>query len=217
MFHKLFPLFIVITIVVLIVTALTSTKQAFLLRTGQHDINKMGLTGEYDNNLKLASFEKSTFPVPLEIFSIKTLSSVLGDNLLDSKRIEIDLSNQKMYAYEHNKLVFDYTISTGNPWTATPPGEYRTWIKLRYTKMEGGSRALGTYYNLPNVPNVMYFYNNKVAKWQGYGIHGAYWHNNFGNPMSHGCVNMKLGNAAEIFDWAGVGTRVIIYGSTPLS
>jgi len=81
--------------------------------------------------------------------------------------------------------------------------------------MEGGSQALGTYYNLPNVPHIMYFYNESVPKWQGYGIHGAYWHNNFGNPMSHGCVNMQLGDAEALYNWADVGTRVIIYGSTP--
>ena len=62
--------------------------------------------------------------------------------------------------------------------------------------MKGGSQELGTYYNLPNVPNNMFFY-------KGYAIHGAYWHNNFGHPMSHGCVNSPLASAAQIFEWAG--------------
>ena len=62
--------------------------------------------------------------------------------------------------------------------------------------MIGGSQDLGTYYNLPNVPNSMFFH-------LGYAIHGAYWHNNFGHTMSHGCVNEPLANAAQIFDWAG--------------
>lgn len=62
--------------------------------------------------------------------------------------------------------------------------------------MIGGSKELGTYYNLPNVPHNMFFY-------QAYALHGAYWHNNFGQPMSHGCVNSPLANAAAIFDWAG--------------
>ena len=61
--------------------------------------------------------------------------------------------------------------------------------------MSGGSKELGTYYYLPNVPNNMFFY-------KGYAIHGAYWHNNFGHPMSHGCVNEPLANAAQIFEWA---------------
>ena len=67
--------------------------------------------------------------------------------------------------------------------------------------MAGGSKALGTYYYLPNVPCTMYFY-------KGYGLHGTYWHNNFGHPMSHGCVNMKTEEACTLFDWASVGTRV---------
>jgi lipoprotein-anchoring transpeptidase ErfK/SrfK len=62
--------------------------------------------------------------------------------------------------------------------------------------MSGGSQELGTYYNLPNVPSNMFFY-------KGYAIHGAYWHNNFGHPMSHGCVNEPLASAAQLFEWAG--------------
>ena len=62
--------------------------------------------------------------------------------------------------------------------------------------MSGGSKDLGTYYYLPNVPHNMFFH-------QGYAIHGAYWHNNFGHPMSHGCVNSPLASVAQLFDWAG--------------
>ena len=62
--------------------------------------------------------------------------------------------------------------------------------------MIGGDQALGTYYNLPNVPSNMFFY-------QGYAIHGAYWHNNFGHPMSHGCVNSPLEQVATLFEWTG--------------
>jgi hypothetical protein len=42
----------------------------------------------------------------------------------------------------------------------------------------------------------MYFYG-------GYALHGTYWHNNFGQPMSHGCVNLETGNAQKLFEWAG--------------
>lgn len=66
--------------------------------------------------------------------------------------------------------------------------------------MSGGSQAYG-FYDLPNVPNVMYFY-------QGYSIHGAYWHNNFGYQMSHGCVNAPLAAAEWLYNWASIGTPV---------
>ena len=62
--------------------------------------------------------------------------------------------------------------------------------------MTGGSKELGTYYYLPNVPSNMFFY-------KGYAIHGAYWHNNFGHPMSHGCVNSPLSSVTQLFEWAG--------------
>jgi lipoprotein-anchoring transpeptidase ErfK/SrfK len=62
----------------------------------------------------------------------------------------------------------------------------------------------GPGYYLPNVPYVMYFF-------QGYGIHGTYWHNNFGTPMSHGCVNLTIEDSAWIFDFASVGTVVFVH------
>jgi lipoprotein-anchoring transpeptidase ErfK/SrfK len=61
----------------------------------------------------------------------------------------------------------------------------------------------GPDYYIPDVPNTMYFYGS-------YGLHGAYWHDNFGHPMSHGCVNMRLSDAAALFGWASVGTKVVI-------
>jgi hypothetical protein len=92
--------------------------------------------------------------------------------------------------------------------------------------MSGGDKAKNTYYYLPNVPFVMYFY-------QGFGLHGAYWHNNFGHPMSHGCVNMAIPDAEKIFYWVGPvlpegasvvnstkdnpGTRVVVRGVAPKS
>ena len=59
----------------------------------------------------------------------------------------------------------------------------------------------GPGYYLPDVPYVMYFY-------QSYGLHGTYWHSNFGQPMSHGCVNLPTPEAEWFFNWAEVGTPV---------
>ncbi|MDP4011299.1 MAG: L,D-transpeptidase [Candidatus Roizmanbacteria bacterium] len=66
--------------------------------------------------------------------------------------------------------------------------------------MAGGSGA--DYYNLPNVPYVMYFSNPQVPASRGFSLHGAYWHNNFGHAMSHGCINMKETDVAKLYDWA---------------
>ena len=111
------------------------------------------------------------------------------------KWIEVSIPEQKVRAWEGNKLVMEFLVSTGK-WAPTPTGTFTIWHKTRNQVMSGGSKELSTYYYLPNVPNNMFFY-------KGYAIHGAYWHNNFGHPMSHGCVNSPLASAAQIFEWAG--------------
>ena len=96
--------------------------------------------------------------------------------------------------------------------------------------MEGGSSAIGTYYYLPNVPYVMFFYNDEVSKGRGFSLHGTYWHNNFGHPMSHGCVNLRVEDAEKLYYWTNPplkgnttyadndnpGTQITIYGNPPL-
>lgn len=131
---------------------------------------------------------------------------VLGQSTADNKRIEVDLSKQHLYAYEGDGLVFDFPVSTGK-WYPTPTGDFRIWVKLRYTRMAGGNPGTGTYYNLPNVPFTMYFYNDKITKIRGFGLHGAYWHNNFGHPMSHGCVNIKTEDAERLYYWANPAAK----------
>lgn len=129
---------------------------------------------------------------------------VLGKNTQQKqKTIDVNLSQQRLYMKEGDTIVGNYLISSGK-WSPTPTGSWPIWIKLRYTRMKGGSKALGTFYDLPNVPYTMY-YN------QGYGIHGAYWHTNFGHPMSHGCINMKPEEAGVVYNWAEVGTKVIVH------
>lgn len=147
-----------------------------------------------------------------------SLNNVLGSNSGD-KWIEIDLSDQKLIAHQGNTVFLESLVSTGL-WGRTPPGEYSIWYKIRATKMEGGSKALNTYYYLPNVPYAMFFFGN-------FGIHGTYWHNNFGRPMSHGCVNTPTPIAEKLYYWVdpqlpegkfavrssetNPGTRVVIH------
>jgi lipoprotein-anchoring transpeptidase ErfK/SrfK len=79
-------------------------------------------------------------------------------------------------------------------------GIFRTWLRLVSRKMAGGSAATGGYYNLEEVPWTLYFYS-------GYALHGAYWHDAFGNPRSHGCVNLSLYDAWWIFKWSEPGGK----------
>lgn len=112
--------------------------------------------------------------------------------------IDVDLSSQRLTAYQGNTPVFSALISGGLPRTPTVVGRFKVQTKLRSTRMRGPG------YDLPGVPYTMYFY-------KGYAIHGTYWHNNFGRPMSHGCVNMKTADASWLYNWASIGTTVVTH------
>lgn len=116
----------------------------------------------------------------------------------DEPWIDVNLSEQMVYAYVGRQLVNSFLVSTGTWRTPTVTGQYRIYVKYRYTDMAGPG------YYLPNVPYTMYFY-------KGYGLHGTYWHNNFGTPMSHGCINLRTEDAEWLFDFASVGTLVNIH------
>ncbi len=112
--------------------------------------------------------------------------------------IDVNLSQQMVYAYEGDTVVASFLVSTGVPAFPTVTGQYHIYIKLVSTLMAGPG------YYLPDVPYTMYFY-------KGYGFHGTYWHSNFGHPMSHGCVNMYTPDAEWLFYWASEGTLVNIH------
>lgn len=113
------------------------------------------------------------------------------------RRIEVDLSEQTLTAYQGDVAVMHTIVSTGRPATPTVLGRYNIRTKIPAQRMRGPG------YDLPNVPSVMYFF-------AGYAIHGAYWHDNFGQTMSHGCVNMRLDEASALYEWASVGTEVYV-------
>jgi lipoprotein-anchoring transpeptidase ErfK/SrfK len=112
--------------------------------------------------------------------------------------IDVDLTNQRLYAYEGETMVNSFLVSTGTWLTPTVTGQYKIYVKYEKANMHGPG------YFLPDVPYVMYFY-------KGYGLHGTYWHHNFGTPMSHGCVNLETGDAGWLFNWTSVGTVVNVH------
>lgn len=112
--------------------------------------------------------------------------------------IEVNLTNQTLTAWQGDVAVLHTSVSTGTYRTPTVTGRYAINTKLASQRMTGPG------YDLPGVPWVMYFYS-------GYAIHGAYWHNNFGTPMSHGCVNMRPSEAQMLYAWADYGTEVYVH------
>lgn len=147
-----------------------------------------------------AIFENNEIFVPQIAFADSGETQVLGMADPSERWIEVDLSDQILRAWDGDQVFLETAISSGLPGTPTPKGEFRVWVKLRASKMEGGSGR--GYYNLPNVPYVMYFENEDIPGWRGYGIHGAYWHNEFGTPRSHGCVNVPIPTAEKLYFWA---------------
>jgi lipoprotein-anchoring transpeptidase ErfK/SrfK len=111
--------------------------------------------------------------------------------------IQVDISDQKLIAWEGQTPVYAVKVSTGKKATPTLTGIFKIQTKLKKTRMRGED------YDVPNVPHVMYYD-------RGYGIHGAYWHKKFGTPVSHGCVNIAPNHAKLLYQWADVGTPVIV-------
>ena len=223
------------TLTVAVITAVMWQKPAPFNLDNQ--INPQTVSSEYDPQDRIGYYNGVPFETPEDLLALDLLDTpsqqtvVLGDQTFD-KRIEVDLSTQTLTAFEGGAAVHSFPVSTGL-WGKTPTGTFRVWSKFRYTKMEGGSKERRTYYYLPNVPYVMFFSNAEVAGARGFSIHGAYWHNNFGHPMSHGCVNMRPSEAGIIYNWANPelpegkrsglatednpGTEIVIYGVAPNS
>ncbi len=160
-------------------------------------------------------------PIPLEEWSPLT-----PDVPLEKKRIEVSLGKQVLTAYEYDKVVFQTNIASGiatvqrQPGalsTQTPTGEFRILSKYPSKHMGNGNLFAGPDdYELPGVPWTCFFHEG------GYAFHGTYWHDNFGTPMSRGCVNMRIDEAKWLFRWVrplhdpgrtytpGYGTLVVI-------
>jgi len=116
----------------------------------------------------------------------------------EERWIQVDLSQQRLIAWEGGKPVYAITISTGKDSTPTRTGSFTIQSKHRVARMQGAD------YDVPNVPYTMYYH-------RGYALHGAYWHRKFGTPVSHGCINLAVNHAKWLFNWAGVGTSVIVH------
>ncbi len=120
-----------------------------------------------------------------------------------SKRIEIGLAGQSFRCFEGDRLVLDTLCSTGiylrteqgRRIYGTPAGEWQVIRKRPSRHMAGDDRASADFFDLPGVPWVSYFH------WWGVAIHGTYWHNDYGKPHSHGCINLPSETAKWVYRW----------------
>jgi lipoprotein-anchoring transpeptidase ErfK/SrfK len=138
-------------------------------------------------------------PIPPDEF--KPLSP---DVPIEDKRVEVDLAKQVVTAYETDQPVFTARVATGAAFRLangtvqnfrTIPGDHRVFLKSATQHMVGGSAGDNDYYDLPGIGWVSYFTSSGIA------FHATYWHNDYGHPRSHGCVNMRPEDAKWIFRW----------------
>ena len=139
------------------------------------------------------------------LFSDPGPSATNKINASSTKRIIVDLTNETLYAYDGDTLFMQQAISTGLELTPTAVGKFWVMRKTPDSYMQGPIPGLSDQvYDLPGVPWDLYFTNDGAA------IHGAYWHNHFGEPWSHGCVNLPPDQAKILYAWADLGTPVTV-------
>lgn len=160
-------------------------------------------------------------PIPSEEWA-----PITSEVELEDKRIDVNLGTQTLTAFENEQIVLQTKISSGiatakqkpgDLSTKTPVGKFRIITKYPSKHMGNGSLfATPEDYELPGVPWTSFFHE------AGYAFHGTYWHDNFGTPMSRGCVNMRIAEAKWLFRWVrplheadriytpGYGTQVVI-------
>lgn len=210
--HKIIPALALVLLAVAITLFLTPLKREIAYRFNVFsesiipccsEETALKSDGEFDESASIAIFNNEVIDYPKTSLAQSSIipsyanTAVLGTKNAagEDKWIEVSLSQQKLRAWEGSRIVQEFLISSGL-WKSTPTGDYSIWYKTRSQLMKGGSKELGTYYYLPNVPFNMFFY-------KGYAVHGAYWHNNWGKPMSHGCVNSPIPEAGKLFEWTG--------------
>ncbi|MGD9712330.1 MAG: L,D-transpeptidase family protein [Thermomicrobiales bacterium] len=177
--------------------AWTPGRDVWEIPVGEVLAQRYGLTTEPQPQGNLPIYSEDLFIPPPPWWISPNAGNATGE-----KWIQIDLSTQYMTVWHGNTRVAESFVSTGRERFATPPGTFFVNYKLISQTMSGVLG--GEYYNVPDVPWVMYFTN------RGHAIHGAYWHNNFGAVMSHGCVNLPVEFAEWLYQWSPSGMRIEI-------
>lgn len=218
------PFFAIVLVLILILGAFIvffSLERPFCAASGNC---KESMQLHVQNGVSGVFNGQKVIPPIIDLSQSEPKTKILGEATLSGeKHIYVDLTNQTLSAYQGQTLFMTASVSTGK-WYPTPTGDFKIWEKIKATRMTGGIGA--DYYNLPNVPYVMFFEGVNAPAGSGFSLHGAYWHDNFGHPMSHGCVNMRIIDAQKLYDWVNPatvgnytvatqtdpGTKITIYG-----
>jgi lipoprotein-anchoring transpeptidase ErfK/SrfK len=150
-------------------------------------------------------------PMVREVPDGVTTTVLSADPPAKGQWIDVDLTTQVTTLTEDGQVVASFLISSGKAETPTPDGAYNVYAKVALQDMTGWN-ADGTTYWIEDVPWATWF-------WGNYGFHAAYWldESQIGTPQSHGCINMRVGDAKFLYDWAAIGTVVAVHGTAPVS
>ena len=145
-------------------------------------------------------------PTSVRLFQdVGEVDLVAGTKIPKTKRIVVSISKEMLYAYDGNTLFLQDPVSTGLELTPTPAGTFTIFRKTPSRYMQGPLPGVSDQlYDLPGVPWDLYFTKDGAV------IHGAYWHNHFGEPWSHGCINLSPQEAKKLYEWADIGTSVLV-------
>ncbi len=142
------------------------------------------------------------------IMAMVTPNPTPPDGVTTGRWIDIDLAEQTLTIYENNQLVFATVIASGLEPFWTRPGLFQIYLKKETETMRNNDPT--DYYYLDNVPWTMYFDKARA-------LHGAYWRTRFGYPQSHGCINLSVGDAHWLFNWAHEGDYVYVHDPSGLT
>ncbi|MCA1305627.1 L,D-transpeptidase [Microbacterium esteraromaticum] len=157
--------------------------------TGRELADTAGMASEFATAL-----EKGDAAYPL------TVTETPFETTDVTRSLTVDISDQRTYLIENGKVVKSWLVSTGLPGTPTDLGHFRVRAHVPIQDMRG-TNADGSTYVTKDVPWVLYFNGDEA-------FHGTWWHSNFGNRMSHGCVNMTFDAAKQVYDASPLGLEV---------
>ncbi len=151
--------------------------------------------------------------VPEQVIARVLPNTIPPQGVTGGRWIEVNLYEQTIAVYDNYELVFATLIASGLEPFWTRPGLFQIYDKLDTTPMRGSFEAdRSDAYYLEDVPWTMYFDEARA-------LHGAYWRANLGFPQSHGCINLSIGDARWLYDWAQLGDWVYVWdpsGKTPV-
>jgi lipoprotein-anchoring transpeptidase ErfK/SrfK len=146
--------------------------------------------------------------VEARILATVTPKTTPPEGVTTGRWIDVDLAEQTLTVYDNYQLVFATVIASGLEPFWTRPGLFQIYQKKETETMRNNDPT--DYYYLDNVPWTMYFDKARA-------LHGAYWRTRFGYPQSHGCVNLSVGDAHWLFDWAHEGDYVYVHDPSGLT